>query len=81
LIIGIFISPKTAKIDEKYAELLLDFKVIYVKYIKNKIRLEVSLASQTQKAPHAGLPHIEPVINVIKQKIAPIGARASAIKS
>ena len=36
--------------------------------------IEVILASQAQKVPQVGLPHIEPVTNAIHVNIKPIGA-------
>ena len=43
-------------------------------YIKNKIRVDVSLASHTHQVPQLGFPHIAPLIKAIKVKEAPIGA-------
>ena len=42
--------------------------------------MDVSLASQVQKVPHVGWPHIEPVKSEIKEKVKPIGAMLLAIK-
>ena len=46
---------------------------------KNKINIEVSLASQTHQIPHVGLPHKDPVAIEINVKIAPIGAKLFVI--
>ena len=40
--------------------------------------MDVNLASQTHQTPHVGLPHIEPVVIEINEKIHPIGAKLFA---
>ena len=41
-------------------------------YKKNKINIDVILASHTHQVPHVGLPQIDPVTIAIKVKLAPI---------
>ena len=43
-------------------------------YRKNKISVEVSLASHTHQVPQVGLPQTAPLTKAIKVKLAPIGA-------
>ena len=42
--------------------------------------MDVNLASQVQKVPQVGWPHIEPVKRDIKEKVKPIGAILLAIR-
>ena len=49
--------------------------------INNKIKKEVSLASQTQYVPHVGFPQSEPVIKVIKVNIIATNGISLAIKT
>ena len=84
-IIGIFIAPIIASIDagreplsEYSKELDKDIKPIKK---RNKISIDVNLASHTHQTPQIGLPHIAPVIRVRKANIAPTGAIDLDIRS
>ena len=48
--------------------------IIYATYKKNKINIDVNLASHAHQVPQVGFPQILPVTNAIKVNIAPIGA-------
>ena len=83
LIIGRFIDPTMIKIAVIFSPTFTSenefFKIMIIKYSKNKIATDVNLASHTHQVPHIGLPHKEPVIKQIKVKVAPIGATAELI--
>jgi hypothetical protein len=75
---GIFIALKIANTADDFVALTLFSKQfhkdMYPMYKKNKINIEVSLASHTHQVPHVPFPHILPVIKHIREKIAPAGA-------
>ena len=49
-------------------------KLKVIKYIINKIRVEIILASHAHHVPHVGIPHMAPETKAINVVIAPIGA-------
>ena len=48
--------------------------------IKNKINIDVNLASHTHQIPQVGLPHNDPVKIEIKVNTIPMGAKLFAIR-
>ena len=76
--IGMFTTPTTTRMDIKRSafsafenELC---KVITPKYIINKIKVDVILASHCHQVPQVGIPQIEPENSAIKVIITPTGA-------
>ena len=80
-----FIAPIIANIDAG-RDPLSEFSKALDKDIKptkkrNKINIDVNLASHTHQTPQIGLPHMAPVTRVRKANIAPIGAIDLDIRS
>ena len=75
---GILTTPTTTKIDIKrsaFSALENELcRVIIPKYIINKIKVEVILASHCHQVPQVGIPHIEPENRAIKVISTPTGA-------
>ena len=75
---GILITPITTNIDisrSAFSKLENDpCKVKIPRYIINKIKVEVILASHCHQVPQVGIPHIEPEKRPMNVIIAPIGA-------
>ena len=80
LIMGRLIDPTITNIAVIFSARLIFvnefFRKIIIRYKKNSIATDVSLASHTHQVPHIGFPHKDPVIKHINVKIAPIGATA-----
>ena len=71
------VFTKPARLGSSMAER----SAIRPRYIRNRMRNEVSRASQTHQVPHIGLPQIEPVASAMAVKTAPTGAAARAATS
>ncbi len=50
-------------------------------YINKRTNIDVRRASQIHQVPHVGIPHIEPVTNVMNVKTAPTIELDSAIRA
>ena len=71
-------TPTKAKIEPALSAFCLlsitEKREIIAIYKKNNIKVEVNLASHTHQVPQVGFPHMEPLTNANKVKLAPTGA-------